>query len=60
MPGFSAEIYIRVDINNRTVAVAAVACALRTLQDSKIQVFWKIQLITSTFGTVLDEMEPIS
>jgi hypothetical protein len=60
MPGFSAEIYIRVDINIRAFAVAAVACALRNIQDSKIQVFWKIQLTTSTFGTVLDEMQPIA
>jgi hypothetical protein len=60
MPGFSAELYIRVDINIRTVAAAAVACALRSLQDSKIPVIWKMPLATSTFGTVLDEMGPIA
>jgi len=61
MPCFSAELYIRVDINIRTVAAAAaVVCALRSLQDSKIPVFWKMPLTTSTFGTVLDEMGPIA
>jgi len=60
MPGFSAELYIRVDITIRTVATAAVVCALRSLQDSKIPVFWKMPLTTSTFGTVLDEMGPIA
>jgi len=60
MPGFSAELYIRVDINIRTVAAGTVACALRSLQDSKTPVFWEIQLTTSIFGTVLDEMGSIA